>query len=907
MEREVKTMKKNTFHKLLAMMLAFMLVIGSAGLTALADVEIYADGKRDPDEGIEVETLSHAGDVEEARAVTEEGKNETVSLTVDGNVINEDINTAPDAEAAVEVRVRDGSATVKTGDIIEKDEDAIEALIVSTRGDDAKADVTTGKIESESNGVFIQNEGGSITVTTGGIDTENKGEHGWISDFGLKIETKSDYSYEKEITEDEFNTIAQEQGQSFEPNSGYATIYSFPPGGGAVTLLAERRIVDIKENSQTGQSEYEYEYIKNEKVSVEGGSTTVTVNGGITVGSDRNVQILNYGDNQSVNVTINGSVASEIENESNYVNVMTLNAFAGGKNSETTLAVNGDIKATAETNNEDPQFVDAQGINLKAYNGGVIDARIKGNIAVSGEMTASGLRAENGEHDSGIKSVSSGSTEETVKKDPSKIEAEITGNISVEGESSTGICVLSGSGSTTIDVTGDVSAQGDEAESIYTDNQGGTIGISVVGNVNSDNTGLDLNSTVLTQRTRYETYKVSIDKENDECIETKTDDYGSAYSTYLHKDGDQEIYYTVMAYDYETPDGEKYHNEYVSEAWTKEEKVSRDASTTSVRIEGDVTAAETGVKIDLDNDKSKIDVIVDGALSGKTQSVLVSEDTISDNLTLTVWEITPNKDGNLVERETEDGKTKADKDLEKKIQYIIRIEPTQAEYITTQGTTAYEGYNVAGEGDTVTLKLSIPAGRRVVNAFNGTDSKVSLLVDADGNYYLEVPRGGGVMLSLELEVIPDPVPNTETQTTQVTTAATKVAALKAAADTAETTALKALIEDAVKNSDILSVLPDDIKSKLPAGVSKLVEAITLRLENYESEMGAVTVKVQPANKKYNKGDKATVVIALPDGKGGYTWFLIEGEGQEDGTLALSLPAATAARLAGKTFITMILE
>ena len=35
--------------------------------------------------------------------------------------------------------------------------------------------------------------------------------------------------------------------------------------------------------------------------------------------------------------------------------------------------------------------------------------------------------------------------------------------------------------------------------------------------------------------------------------------------------------------------------------------------------------------------------------------------------------------------------------------------------------------------------------------------------------------------------------------------------------------------------------------------------------------------------------------------------LIEGEGQEDGTLALNLPAATAAQLAGKTFVTMILE
>ena len=34
---------------------------------------------------------------------------------------------------------------------------------------------------------------------------------------------------------------------------------------------------------------------------------------------------------------------------------------------------------------------------------------------------------------------------------------------------------------------------------------------------------------------------------------------------------------------------------------------------------------------------------------------------------------------------------------------------------------------------------------------------------------------------------------------------------------------------------------------------------------------------------------------------------IEGEGQEDGTLSLNIPADTAKALAGKTFVTMILE
>lgn len=79
------------------------------------------------------------------------------------------------------------------------------------------------------------------------------------------------------------------------------------------------------------------------------------------------------------------------------------------------------------------------------------------------------------------------------------------------------------------------------------------------------------------------------------------------------------------------------------------------------------------------------------------------------------------------------------------------------------------------------------------------------------------------------------------------------------------------------------------------------------LEGYDPEMGAVTLKTSPNNKTYTKGEKATVVIALPDGNGGYTFFYIEGVGQEDGTLNLNIPADTAKAIAGKTFVTMILE
>ena len=81
----------------------------------------------------------------------------------------------------------------------------------------------------------------------------------------------------------------------------------------------------------------------------------------------------------------------------------------------------------------------------------------------------------------------------------------------------------------------------------------------------------------------------------------------------------------------------------------------------------------------------------------------------------------------------------------------------------------------------------------------------------------------------------------------------------------------------------------------------------MTLDNYDETMGAVTIEISPKNKTYTKGEKATVVIALSDGNGGCTFFYIEGEGKEDGTISLNIPADTAKALAGKTFVTMILE
>lgn len=218
-----------------------------------------------------------------------------------------------------------------------------------------------------------------------------------------------------------------------------------------------------------------------------------------------------------------------------------------------------------------------------------------------------------------------------------------------------------------------------------------------------------------------------------------------------------------------------------------EQEGSAGSGKTLVEVTGDVTADECGVYFNLQNDTSTTAVLIDGTLSGENTSVLLSKETVLDHLTLTVWEVRANNDGNLVERidnwaeddnnPSEDMATVADRELEKKIQYIIKIDPAWQNRIGTSGTKSYkqdkvkieketgEGieeeteeeieYQVANEGDRITLlKLDIPEGKRIAAAYwdKARSKSCKLLQDkATGDFYLTVPKGGGVWLSVVLE------------------------------------------------------------------------------------------------------------------------------------------------------------
>ena len=192
---------------------------------------------------------------------------------------------------------------------------------------------------------------------------------------------------------------------------------------------------------------------------------------------------------------------------------------------------------------------------------------------------------------------------------------------------------------------------------------------------------------------------------------------------------------------------------------------------TRVVIGGDVFSDGNGVELTAAGEE-KTDLIIDGSLvaTGGTSVVLKDDDTVlGDKLTLTVWEMTPDMDGDYVKRETIDDKTDskklvADREAEKAIQYIIRIDDSQQNMIRANGTRDYQGRTVANEGDIIVLKIDVPAGLMIDEVY-GDQNRTSLIKDSNGNYFMIVPRGGGVLFSVTLKdyVEPEPQPQPQPQ------------------------------------------------------------------------------------------------------------------------------------------------
>ncbi|MCR5035676.1 MAG: hypothetical protein K6B42_09720 [Clostridia bacterium] len=213
--------------------------------------------------------------------------------------------------------------------------------------------------------------------------------------------------------------------------------------------------------------------------------------------------------------------------------------------------------------------------------------------------------------------------------------------------------------------------------------------------------------------------------------------------------------------------------------------------TNTIQIHGSVISDGVGIRADV-QDPVKTDILIEDVLDAKDVGVLLGDmrynelmiDSVSDipakqsstggNLNLTVWKVNLNANGNVAEMgpdffvqpmgmraaEAGDLGRSAARDFEKNnIMYIVRIEqPAKGGKLSATDANGNAlaksfGYDVAKEGNKVLLKIEKQKGFELVAAYNGKD-RVPLLKDADGNYYLVVPKGGGIYLSAVFKEVP---------------------------------------------------------------------------------------------------------------------------------------------------------
>lgn len=219
------------------------------------------------------------------------------------------------------------------------------------------------------------------------------------------------------------------------------------------------------------------------------------------------------------------------------------------------------------------------------------------------------------------------------------------------------------------------------------------------------------------------------------------------------------------------------------------DELTSDETPTSIvnlSVGGNLVGGGAGIIASISNEDSTIDVLVENVLSANEDGVPVllgsrmigSDVDYSDQTTLTVWKVELNKDGMaaaeidyentpMVEMPLEEfdgigGREirpvyKEATEFEKTIKYIIKVEqPTEGATLAAknaQGENLEQShdYDIAYEGDKVLLKVDLEPGYKILAAYNGDGEKQPLIMDSDGNYYINVPKGGGVYLSVSLE------------------------------------------------------------------------------------------------------------------------------------------------------------
>ncbi len=182
----------------------------------------------------------------------------------------------------------------------------------------------------------------------------------------------------------------------------------------------------------------------------------------------------------------------------------------------------------------------------------------------------------------------------------------------------------------------------------------------------------------------------------------------------------------------------------------------------NARIGRDIEGSHMASTVEIETQNgAQVNVVAEGTLSAGAEAAVAFTGNPND-VSLIIWKAETSPDGSIVKEIVSNGggvtleQTGNAVTLENAIHYILRVDTTQnitLENTTGMTYTAPDGtvlnYNTAKEGQRVAVRLNIPAGYALQGVYSDEARNCSLTREG-GNYYLIVPKGGGVYVNMWL-------------------------------------------------------------------------------------------------------------------------------------------------------------
>ena len=171
-------------------------------------------------------------------------------------------------------------------------------------------------------------------------------------------------------------------------------------------------------------------------------------------------------------------------------------------------------------------------------------------------------------------------------------------------------------------------------------------------------------------------------------------------------------------------------------------QIENEGGHVGIAVDGDALSSNDHGLVYISLEGGDADVLVSGTLSGAKSGVVLGSG--APSLDLTVWKIESGS-GPVIAGQGVDTLATA-------VNYIVRLEQLVEGGIIAafkadgSALDKSHGYDVAREGDKVILKVDLDEGYELEGVYNGRGEMTPLAKDADGNYYVIVPRGGGIYL-----------------------------------------------------------------------------------------------------------------------------------------------------------------